>query len=252
MPDGGSLKFRSDSVTVDRAFAQRLRRELEVGEYAVIEVIDSGEGISPEVQEKVFEPFFTTKQSAGGTGLGLSTSYESVRRFGGTITVDSVPGKGSTFSIFLPRITSAHTPPVNSFKTAPQPPVWEGARVMVVDDEAPVRRSLEIALSARGYRVESFGRSADALAALAQRSFDVVILDMLMPTMSGREVFDSIQSFPTPPPVIVTTGFSEDEDLKSMRARGLFSVVFKPYVMNHLVAELERARADQGPFRAQE
>ena len=250
MPDGGKIVFRASTITAQQALAQRVHEALDPGTYAMVEVEDNGPGIPLELQSRIFEPFFTTKSRGEGTGLGLSNTYESLHQSGGGIAVQSTPGSGSKFSVFLPLMTEEIVKPARDRDPVSQTRVSPGSRVMIVDDEFGVRRSLQIALVARGYVVESFEQGAKALEALSQTSFDVVLLDMLMPGMTGREVFNEIQKLAAPPPVIITTGFAEVEDLKFMRAQGLFGVVSKPYHMATIVEQLERAHALREPDKS--
>ena len=157
--------------------------------WAVIEVADNGTGIEPDRMSRVFEPFFTTKDISEGTGLGLAICRNIIRDVGGTIEAESEPGHGSTFVVRLPASTRAHIPQ----RTQAPPTVTAGAsaRVVVVDDEPLVGRSIRRAL--RGHQVEIFSSGTDAIERLCSgEPFDVVFCDLMMPEVSGMEVFKRV------------------------------------------------------------
>jgi signal transduction histidine kinase/DNA-binding NarL/FixJ family response regulator len=240
MPEGGLLEFRSRESVLDPTTAAGVHHSLQAGKYAVIEVIDSGNGIPAEIQDKIFEPFFTTKSAGNGTGLGLSTAMDVLRRSGGYMTVKSVEGAGSTFTIYLPVVDGA-APSMERIPSDPTVVPSIDASIMVIDDEPAIRRSISLSLTKLGYHVESFRNGPEALTRLKTEVPDIIVLDMIMPGMSGRQVFDLIQQLPNPPAVIVTTGYAESDDIFSMLQRGLFSVVSKPYKIHEVAAEIERA-----------
>lgn len=244
MPEGGLLKFKSSEQHLDDQAAARVHASLYPGKYAIIEVTDTGHGIPIEVQEKIFNPFFTTKPAGKGTGLGLSTAMDSVRRIGGFLTVQSVQDVGSTFTIYLP-IVDGGLVPKEWHKTDDRLLPSAGASIMIIDDEPAIRRSLSLALMRFGYHVETFRHGAEALARLAHEIPDLIVLDMIMPGMSGQQVFDQVQRLKHPPPVILTTGYAESDDISSMIDQGLFSVIRKPYRAQNVGVEIERALASR-------
>jgi two-component system NtrC family sensor kinase len=170
---------------------------LKLPEHAIhIEIADTGPGISPKIRGRIFEPFFTTKPVGQGTGLGLSLCRGIVDEHGGTITVESEPGRGTTFEITLPvtvRPASADAP--SATETAP--PVGTKT-ILVVDDERDLAEVLVEALGREGYRVEIASNGADALRRLEQDRYDLVVSDTKMPVMGGVELFHEIERrFPT-------------------------------------------------------
>jgi signal transduction histidine kinase/ActR/RegA family two-component response regulator len=177
MPEGGTLLIRTANV-------RRNRNEAGVA----LTVRDSGIGMDAATRARVFEPFFTTKELGKGTGLGLATVYGIVQQSGGTISVESTPGAGSTFSVVLPAVTSAESAGVASdeWKSAPR-----GAEtLLLVEDEAPLRALATRVLEAQGYRVLAAAEGAEALQ-VAERFpgvIDLLVTDLVMPRMTGREV----------------------------------------------------------------
>jgi len=157
------------------------------GDYVLVRVIDQGVGIEPDKLQKVFEPFYTTKRTGEGTGLGLSTAYGIVKQTGGFIFVDSTPGIGTSFTLYLPVFAER---PVQT--AIPQDPVAPVTRqgdgvVLLVEDEAPVRAFASRALRLRGYTVLEADNAEDALALLSDPAVavDVFVTDLVMPGMDG-------------------------------------------------------------------
>jgi two-component system cell cycle sensor histidine kinase/response regulator CckA len=187
MPDGGEIRIETEHLTLGEPLV-RGRARVPPGDYARIRVHDEGPGIPPETVEKVFEPFFTTKPVGEGTGLGLSTVYGIVKQFGGFVFVDSAPGAGTSFSIYLPI-------PADDAAAAPAPPAAppapEGARrdgiVLLVEDETPVRAFAARALRLSGHTVLEARNAEEALALLREneRPVDVFVTDVVMPGMDG-------------------------------------------------------------------
>jgi nitrogen-specific signal transduction histidine kinase/CheY-like chemotaxis protein len=185
MPTGGSLTVEFADVRLDDAYAVS-HSPVVAGEYVMMAVTDTGHGMDLETQRRIFEPFFTTKPEGQGTGLGLATVYGIVRQSGGFVWVYSEPGHGTTFKVYLPRVEAWFEvlPPV-----APRPtPPREGVRILLVEDDAGVRELMKDLLDGEGYLVEAAGAPEEALAAGRAREFDLLVTDMIMPGMSGREL----------------------------------------------------------------
>ncbi len=154
-------------------------------------ISDTGPGIPPDIQDKLFDPFFTTKDQTGGTGLGLSISYGIVKEHGGEIHVSSAPGKGATFIVDIPVVAEAGDsqpqPPATPARPKTTPP--HRARILVVDDEPHICRALNRLLSREGHEVATTTDPKAALALLAERHYDLLLLDLKMPAMNGIELY---------------------------------------------------------------
>jgi two-component system NtrC family sensor kinase len=153
-----------------------------------IEVEDSGPGIPPESLERIFNPFYTTKPTGSGTGLGLSISLGIVGEHGGRIWAENVDGGGSRFCVELPRAAAAPDKAPEAPKPAAAP--LPGLRILVADDEAPIRLALDRFLSAEGHQVCHVASGSDALDRANKETFDVILLDMRMPDVSGQQIFE--------------------------------------------------------------
>ncbi|HXA68789.1 MAG TPA: response regulator [Bryobacteraceae bacterium] len=188
MPNGGKLTLETANLQVTDEFA-RMRPTPKPGHYAMLSMGDTGFGMDAAVLLRLFEPFFTTKEN--GTGLGLSTSYGIIKQSGGDIWVDSKPGQGTTFRIYLP-VAEEATEPVETPRESAVP---RGAEtILLVEDEDGVRRVVETMLTRHGYNVLSSGSCGDAMA-LAERyagPIHLLITDVVMPGMSGRTMAESL------------------------------------------------------------
>src|SRR5438445_10137166 len=178
-----------------------------------LEVADSGPGIGADIHGRIFDPFFTTKPEGLGTGLGLSICYGIAREHGGRIWVESEPGQGARFAVTLPRDPREESRPE---PTVPPRAAPAGAdlSVLVVDDEVALRNALLRFLARRGIRGEGVSDGAEALRVLQQRNFDVIISDVRMPGMSGREFLERLgRDRPDlVPRVVLSTGDTRSEE----------------------------------------
>ena len=225
---GGSISIRCRELhlRIPREAAQGDR--VTPGRYTVLTVHDTGHGIPPDLQARVFEPFFTTKATGEGTGLGLSMVYGLVRQSGGFVLLESTPGLGTSIEILLP----AHTPPVSAahapadapadapvLPTAPAPRVAPktaaaipGRTVLVVDDEEAVRRLVAAVLRRHGFSIIEAANGREALKALAERDdVHLVISDVLMPELGGRELARQLQRDRPEMPVLFISGYTNQE-----------------------------------------
>lgn len=212
MPNGGTVSIKTRNLTLNKEL-HRDQAIVQPGDYVVVEVRDTGVGIAKDKVSKIFEPFFTTKKVGEGTGLGLSTVYGIVKQSGGFIFVDSEVGVGSNFLIYLPAndevIDAVEEPP----RPAPNPIDHTGrGRILLVEDEAPVRAFAARALTLRGYSVTEAASGEEALEVLASTStrFDVFVSDVVMPGMDGPSwVREAMKSVPDVK-VIFVSGYAED------------------------------------------
>ena len=209
MPDGGTLLFEVEGRRVEALGDPRLP-SLGEGEYVVVHVCDTGCGMSEEVQARVFEPFFTTKPRQTGRGMSLPAVYGTVLHHGGGITLDSEAGRGTVFTVYLPR---AEAPPR---VTQEAPAAHDGTRprcVLVADDESLIRTLVSKMLSNAGYQVMTATDGQEALDLYREhwQSIDLVILDILMPRMDGREAFYAMKAIHPDLRVLVASGYSAEE-----------------------------------------
>jgi two-component system cell cycle sensor histidine kinase/response regulator CckA len=192
MPEGGRLVVETGNTDLDETYCQS-HAEVSAGPYVVLTVSDTGTGMSPETQTRVFEPFFTTKEVGKGTGLGLSTVFGIVQQSGGTVGVYSEIGLGSTFRVYLPRIGS--TPETERRQTAAPVHARGTETILVVEDDARVRKLARLVLESAGYTVLPATDGQDALGILEKRPGRVhlVLTDIVMPGMSGPELLSRIR-----------------------------------------------------------
>ncbi|MEW5848942.1 MAG: response regulator [Myxococcota bacterium] len=242
MPEGGRLEFSTRVVDLDSAFTGRQAMPLTPGPHVEICVADTGVGMAPEVSQRVFEPFFTTKEVGRGTGLGLAAVYGTVKSHGGSIEVRSAPGRGSSFTIHLP-LAARHvaTPP------APKEPAWIVGRgtVLVIDDQPEVRHVTQTILQRLGYAVLCAEDGAAGIALFTRRREEIrlVLLDVRMPRMDGAETLRRLREVAPRLPIIIVSGFREEEDLEAMHAIGVQGVVEKPFTVGALSEAVARALA---------
>jgi signal transduction histidine kinase/ActR/RegA family two-component response regulator len=231
MPEGGTIQ-----VTLGNALiASGSVADLAAGRYLKLCVTDRGVGIAPEFLPHIFDPYFTTKPQ--GSGLGLATVYSIVRKHLGRIEVDSKPGHGTTFRIWLPAARHAPAPVV----PASEPPVRQSGRVLIMDDEEAIRRSATALLQHMGLEVTAVSDGAEVLrdysaAQAAGRPFDLVILDLTVPGgMGGRETMEKLRQMNSQVRAIVSSGYSSDPVIAQYRAHGFLGVVPKPYDLTELM-----------------
>ncbi len=216
-----------DAMEADGALTLSVGAE---GERVIVSVADEGTGMEGELQERVFEPFFTTKGSRG-SGFGLSTCWSLARRLGGEIEVDSTPGQGSLFRLWLPRYRSAPSVPASQ--------VARGraiARVLVIDDDPEVLRTVEALVRIVGHQSRGFTSPREALDRMQEGDYDAVITDFGMPGLSGAEVAKALQErFPSLP-VVILTGWGSDVGLEQSFGANVAAVLAKPITLEALGA----------------
>lgn len=239
MPQGGLLSISAENLTLDRNYT-RTNLEAKEGQYIAITVVDHGAGIAPELLDRIFEPFFTSKDVGKGTGLGLSTALGIIKSHRGFITVSSTPGQGTQFKIFLPAVTA-----VNSAEVL-DPEVLMGHQelILVVDDELMVREVTKASLETYQYRALTAcdGVEAIALYAQQQRDIDLVIVDMMMPTMDGTTTIRILQKLNPQVKVIAVSGLPHSSSESSTVAPlGIQGFLPKPYTVEDLVKAVHDA-----------
>jgi two-component system cell cycle sensor histidine kinase/response regulator CckA len=261
MPSGGMLTVRTRNVTADESRSFSYHRELETGDFVLVEVEDTGTGIAPAVLKKIFEPFFTTKEVGKGTGLGLSMVYGIIKQTGGFIFCDSEVGKGTVFRIFLPR----HIPEIRAVApgAAAQPEAADGAQppsgngaavaappkpndasrdlsgsatVLLVEDEDAVRMGGMRALTSRGYTVHEASSGVEALEIYRELEgrIDIVVSDVVMPEMDGPTLLGELRKIDPNIKFIFVSGYAEDAFARNLPAEAKFGFLPKPFSLKQL------------------
>jgi signal transduction histidine kinase len=211
MPRGGKLIIRTENVRLDRTAASQLSASLRPGEYVMLSVTDTGAGMDEETMSHIFEPFFTTKGPGKGTGLGLATVYGIVRQTGGGISVESEPGKGSIFRIYLPQVSA----PVDFTKSLPLPVEKSDnfETVLVVEDEDIVRELVCEVLEEQGYNVICARDGVEALtvAEAFDATIHLLVTDVIMPHMNGHELAGKLSSLRPDMKVLYVSGYSDND-----------------------------------------
>ena len=243
--EGGEMEVELTEVSLDEKTAAALPG-LKPGPHVRLKVADSGVGMDRVVMERIFDPYFTTKTKGEGTGLGLSVVQGLVKTMKGAISVESEPGRGSTFSVYWPVLDL--TVKTDSAETDLSHLTGD-ERVMVVDDEPSVSRYIDDALSWQGYRIETFNNGIEALEAFRRdpRRWDLVITDMTMPGLTGDQLAQELMTLRPGLPVIITTGYSERIDEEGARRLGAKALLMKPLIMADLLRSVRRALDDSKP-----
>jgi signal transduction histidine kinase/CheY-like chemotaxis protein len=236
----GRLAISTDAVELDGARAAAL--ELPPGSYLALAVADTGCGMDAETQRRAFEPFFTTKPQGKGTGLGLAMVYGTARSHGGTVTLISTPGIGTTFTILLPRHAGVAPTPASPPAREPSMPRGEGA-ILVVDDDDDVRGVIARRLGQAGFDVLEArdGREGAATFAARRAEIRLVVLDMSMPVMGGAECFQAIRAAADDARVLLTSGFTTEDHAQACLADGALGLLGKPFSTAQLWAAVEQA-----------
>lgn len=241
----GRISVTTRGEVLDEEAAAR-HPEARAGAWAALDVVDSGTGMSAEVQRNLFEPFFTTKAAGSGTGLGLATTYGVVRQMGGWIEVESTEGRGSRFSIFLPR-AEAEAAPAGAAETEPLTESGRGT-VLVVEDQDDVRQLTLSMLRQLGYRtLEAVdGASALDLVTSSNQPIDLLLTDVLMPGMTGRELAQRLEQLRPSTRVLYMSGYTADvlED-RGVLGTGL-TCLAKPFTLAQLGAKLREVLNSHG------
>jgi two-component system, cell cycle sensor histidine kinase and response regulator CckA len=253
MPDGGKLVLRTSNVTA--AECRRYAHEpMPDADYVLVEVIDTGTGIAPDIIDKIFEPFFSTKEVGKGTGLGLSTVYGIVKQTGGFIFPESEVGRGTTFRIFVPRhvpgaeeeaaeLDAAATTLVPDAKPAAD--LTGRGIILLVEDEEGLRGLNARGLASRGYTVLEAGNGVEALKMLESRGgeVDLVVSDVVMPEMDGPTLLKEMRRRNPDVKIIFVSGYAEDAFEKNLPEGGQFAFLAKPFTLKQLVAAVKETIA---------
>lgn len=252
MPDGGKLTVKTANVTTDEA-TQLSYKGMPAADYVGIDVSDTGTGIPADIVEKIFEPFFSTKEVGKGTGLGLSTVYGIVKQTGGFVYVDSKPGEGTSFRIFLPRHhqeqeAAVESPAGNgavkeavSEPAKPKPDLTGQGTILLVEDEDGLRSLNARGLRSRGYSVIEASNGIEAIEALEQKNgaVDLVVSDVVMPEMDGPTLLREMRVRNPNLKIIFVSGYAEEAFEKSLPENEQFAFLAKPFALSALVEKVK-------------
>jgi CheY-like chemotaxis protein len=246
LPEGGKIEISAERLELTQPKTLlhsdgKPAGKLDAGHYAKLVIRDNGTGIPESVRHRIFEPFFTTK-SRRGTGLGLANVVSIVKAHSGVITVRSDEGKGTQFSVYLPALKGVPEESAQSSNQAGRPVPVGRERILVVDDEEAVRTVMQRCLEHLGYEVEVAASGAEAIARYAEdiKRFRLVILDMMMPQMSGDEVFLKLQTLNSEVGVLIASGYSSDVRTRRVLDSGGLGFIQKPFAVDDLAREVRR------------
>ncbi len=240
MPNGGKLEVRTRNIEMNEEEASK-RAPMPPGDYVLLSVSDSGHGMDADTRARIFEPFFTTKEVGKGTGLGLATVYGIVKQSGGFIWVESAPGKGATFEVYLPRTgkLAANADEKNDLRVIP----GGNETILVVEDETGVRELASEFLKAGGYKVLEADNGAEALKIVtsAGQKIHLLLTDMVMPHMNGTELAEQLTRDRPNLRIVFMTGYAEYPASKPVETPLGFDVLQKPFTRAALLEKVRQA-----------
>ncbi|WP_414709698.1 hybrid sensor histidine kinase/response regulator [Rhodopseudomonas sp.] len=236
MPSGGKLSIACSNARFAGLNADILA--LLPGDYVCIRVADSGVGMSPEVAARAFDPFFTTKPIGQGTGLGLSMIYGFAQQSGGHVRLDSAPGRGTTANLYLPRYHGDCVAPVTPEAAAAH--VASGEAVLVVEDEPVVRGVIIEMLHEQGYRAFAAVDGPSGLALLRRQRIDLLVTDVGLPGMNGRQLADQARENQADLKVLFMTGYAESAAIADGMLQPGMELIAKPFDLDDLLARIKR------------
>jgi PAS domain S-box-containing protein len=234
MPDGGDLHLMSENVIVDEDFKKPYK--IEPGRYVRVSIIDTGVGMDKATQQRIFEPFFTTKGMGRGTGLGLASAYGIIKNHNGFIDVFSEPGQGATFNIYLP---ASEKEVVEATDSAEE--VLKGNEtILLVDDEDMIIEVGQEMLTALGYKVllAMSGKEALEIYQKNHNNVDLIILDMIMPGVSGSETFDNLKKINPAVKILLSSGYTISGQAAEILERGCNGFIQKPFKLRQLSVKM--------------
>ena len=243
MPDGGKLLLETANVERDESYT-RSHPEARVGRYVMLAVSDNGAGMDEETKNRIFEPFFTTKGAGQGTGLGLSMVQGIVAQSGGFINVYSEPGQGTSFKIYLPALAEAAP---DDWRPAAVPALEGKETVLVVEDQAEVRKYTVAALKEYGYRVIPAENAGEALLLCQRERVDLVLTDVVMPNVSGRQLADRLETLQPGIKVLFMSGYTDNVIVHHGVLEGGAKFIQKPFSPEELAGKVRAVLSPPAP-----
>ncbi len=237
MPGGGKLLFKTENICLDTKHKKRYPG-MNKGNYVKVTVSDNGIGMNKEIRDNIFEPFFSTKGEGKGTGLGLSTVYGIVKNHNAYIYVNSEKGKGTDFIIFFPTTDKDIID-----KKEDDDLVQGAATILVIDDEEEVRYLLNTQLADLGYKIlfADDGRKGIKLYKSKAEEIDLVLLDMIMPNLSGKETFEMLKEIDPDIKILIISGYSKNDVVSEVIQRGALGFIQKPFTFFDLSMQVSNA-----------
>jgi signal transduction histidine kinase/CheY-like chemotaxis protein/PAS domain-containing protein len=241
LPDGGEILFSTRLVNVDTKWCSNVSFEFLPGSYVEICVTDNGTGMSKQVVDHLFEPFFTTKEPGKGTGMGLAAVYGTVKSHHGAITIETKTGRGTTMKVFLPAV--ANSDKLVSINDSQETNTLKTGHILLIDDEPLIRKAASALLKRMGYRVTTAkgGRSGVEAYKNNKDNIDLVILDMIMPDMGGRDTFRELKKINPAVITLLSSGYSIDGEANAILKEGVVGFLQKPYSRKKLRTMVESA-----------
>jgi two-component system, cell cycle sensor histidine kinase and response regulator CckA len=237
MPEGGKLTIETTTTHLGASFSA-LQLGVKPGQYVSIAVADNGIGMDEETQTHLFEPFFTTKNPGQGTGLGLATAYGIIRQSGGAIQINSAPGQGTTVRIYLP--VAEERAPAKNEKASATLPMNGAETILLVEDEARVRKLIVDVLKTRGYTVLEATRGEEAirLCKLHHGPIHLAVVDVVMPEMSGPDLARQLAPLRPNLRVLYISGYTEETMVRHNIPGSGAAFLQKPFVPDALARKV--------------
>ena len=239
MPEGGTLTFETATVEPEVTIHNTQHAEISPGSFLRLRVSDTGCGMDKKTKDRAFEPFFTTKGQEKGTGLGLASVYGTIKNISGNIEIDSTPGKGTQFTIFLPLVIKQ-----GEVKKIETPVSGEkNDSILIIDDDDDVRAVLREMLEDLGYEVFSCKDGAEAVEyyKVNHGSLDIAIVDLSMPRMGGHECIKLFRQINPSARILVSTGYNMVSDTQSLIIKGIAGFIQKPFQREELTRAIAEA-----------
>ena len=244
MPEGGKITIETAEVELDEEYASR-HLEVQAGRYVMLSVGDTGIGMDRETLSHIFDPFFTTKEEGKGTGLGLSTTYGIVKQSGGHITAASVPGRGTTFTIYLPLLSGS-----TDIAESPNPPskLLTVQTVLLVEDESALRKLIRQVLARDGFTVleAKDGEQAVSLCERHPQTIDLVVTDLVMPKLNGFQLREKVAGLRPTAKFLLISGYAEDAIENPAVVQGDIGFLEKPFLPDELIHKVRQVLKGNG------